>query len=66
MEQTSQSRNRVLIWTLSACRPKGEDLCGLGSTNQINEGGLENSSDIVITKSGRHSRKLHRSDNMHY
>ena len=44
---------------------KGEDLWGLGCTNQMNEGGLANSSNIVITKSGRHSRKPHRSDYLH-
>ena len=28
---------------------KGEDLWGLGCTNQMNEGGLANSSNMVIT-----------------
>ena len=43
---------------------KREDLCGLGRTNQMAERGLEDSSDIVKTKSGRHSRKPHHSDYM--
>ena len=45
---------------------KREYLCGLGSTNQIAERRLENSWDILITKSGRHSRKPHSSDYMLY
>ena len=45
---------------------KGEDLGGLGHTDQAAEAQLENRSDIVITKSGRQSRKPHRSDYMYY
>ena len=40
----------------------GEDLCSLDHIDQIAEAVLENSSDIVVTKSGRPNR----SDYMYY